>query len=130
LYVFRKLHTILTSKSSTVLTLSLKTISDKKETFKVVLKRYLNSHFYFTVDEFLQLKEFLCHRYDTQDEILSMYLAQENREMYSYTHSGKLSRNEMPGSVRHGTLVSFVKRRRRTLTVDRQLTDWRELVTS
>jgi hypothetical protein len=34
------------------------------------------------------------------DEILSICLAQENREMYPQTHSGKLSKNEMPGSVR------------------------------
>jgi hypothetical protein len=36
---------------------SLKTIWDKKETFKVALKRYLNTHSFYSVDEFLQFKE-------------------------------------------------------------------------
>jgi hypothetical protein len=36
---------------------SLKTVSDKKETFKVALKRYLNTHTFYSVDEFLQFKE-------------------------------------------------------------------------
>jgi hypothetical protein len=45
-------------------------------------------------------EEFLCHRNDSPDEILSICLAQENREMYPKTHSGKLSKNKMPGSVR------------------------------
>jgi hypothetical protein len=36
---------------------SLKTISDKKETFKVALKRYLNAYTFYCVDEFLQFKE-------------------------------------------------------------------------
>jgi hypothetical protein len=36
---------------------SLKTISDKKEKFKVALKRYLNTHTFYSVDEFLQFKK-------------------------------------------------------------------------
>jgi hypothetical protein len=36
---------------------SLKTISDKKEIFKIALKRYLNTHTFYSVDEFLQFKE-------------------------------------------------------------------------
>jgi hypothetical protein len=43
---------------------------------------------------------FLCHGNGSQDEILSICLAQENRKMHPSTHSGKLSKNEMPGSVR------------------------------
>jgi hypothetical protein len=44
------------------------------------------------------------------DEILSICLAQENREMYPQTHSGKLNRNKIPGSVRQWTLVALVKK--------------------
>jgi hypothetical protein len=36
---------------------SLKTISDKKEKFKVALKRYLNTHTFYSVEEFLQFKK-------------------------------------------------------------------------
>jgi hypothetical protein len=45
-------------------------------------------------------EEFLCHGNGSPDEILSICLAQENREMYPKTHSDKLSKNEIPGSVR------------------------------
>jgi hypothetical protein len=45
-------------------------------------------------------EEFLCHGNGSPDEILQICLAQENREMYPKTHSGKLSKNEMPSSVR------------------------------
>jgi hypothetical protein len=44
------------------------------------------------------------------DEISSICLEQENREMYPLTNSGKLSKNEMPSSVRQWTLVAFVKK--------------------
>jgi hypothetical protein len=42
-------------------------------------------------------------------------LAQENQELYAKTHSGKLSKNEMPSSVQQWILVavqlaSMVKR--------------------
>jgi hypothetical protein len=40
---------------------------------------------------------FLCHG---NGLLLPISLAQDNREMYPYTHSGKLSKNEMSGSVR------------------------------
>jgi hypothetical protein len=43
---------------------------------------------------------FLLYGNGSPNEILSICLTQENREMYPYTHSGKLSKNEMPGSVR------------------------------
>jgi hypothetical protein len=55
-------------------------------------------------------EEFLCHGNGLPDEILSICLAQENREMYPWTHSGKLSKNEMSGSVRQWTLVALVKK--------------------
>jgi hypothetical protein len=42
-------------------------------------------------------------------EILPIYLAQENQEMYPKTHSGKLSKNKMPGSVQQWILVALVK---------------------
>jgi hypothetical protein len=45
-------------------------------------------------------EEFLCHGNGSPDEILSICLGQEKREMYPFTHSGKLSKNEMPGCVR------------------------------
>jgi hypothetical protein len=45
-------------------------------------------------------EDFLCHGNGLPDEILSICLTQKNREMYLQTHSGKLSKNEMPGSVR------------------------------
>jgi hypothetical protein len=53
---------------------------------------------------------FLCHGNGSPDEILSICLAKENREMYPLTHSGKLSKNEMPCSVRQWTLVALVKK--------------------
>jgi hypothetical protein len=74
--------------------------------------------------------EFPCHGNGSPDEILSNCFAQEIREMYPYTHSGKLSKNEMSGSVQQWTLVALIKRHRCTSTVWRQLTDWREQVTT
>jgi hypothetical protein len=53
---------------------------------------------------------FLYHRNGSPDEILSIFLAQENQEMYPKTQSGKLSKNEMPSSVQQWTLVAFVKK--------------------
>jgi hypothetical protein len=38
-------------------------------------------------------EQFLCHGNGSSDEVLSIYLAQENRQMYPYTHSVKLSKN-------------------------------------
>jgi hypothetical protein len=36
--------------------------------------------------------------------------AQENREMYPFSHFGKFRKNEMPGSVRQWTLVALVRK--------------------
>jgi hypothetical protein len=44
------------------------------------------------------------------DERLSICSAQENCEICPWTHSDKLSKNEMPGSVRQWTLVALVKK--------------------
>jgi hypothetical protein len=55
-------------------------------------------------------EELLCHRNSSPDEILLICLAQENHEMYPWTHSGMLSKNEMPGSVRQWTLRELVKK--------------------
>jgi hypothetical protein len=44
-------------------------------------------------------EQFLCHVNGSADEILSICLVEENLEMYRQTYSGKLSKNEMPGSV-------------------------------
>jgi hypothetical protein len=54
--------------------------------------------------------EFLCLGNGSPDEILSICLAQENREMYPWTHSGMLSKNKMRGAVRQLTLVEPVKK--------------------
>jgi hypothetical protein len=43
---------------------------------------------------------FLCHENRSPDDILSICLTQEIREMYHKKHSVKLGKNEMPGSVR------------------------------
>jgi hypothetical protein len=75
-------------------------------------------------------KEFLCHGNGSPDEILSICLAQENRRMYPVNHSDKLSKNKMPGSVRQWTLVPLVKKTSLHFTVWRQLTGWREQVTT
>jgi hypothetical protein len=53
-------------------------------------------------------EEFLSHENGSPDEILSIYLAQENREMYPKTCSGKLSKNEIPSSVWQWALVALV----------------------
>jgi hypothetical protein len=53
---------------------------------------------------------FLCHGIGSPDEILSICLAQDNREMYPYTNSDTLSTNEMPGGIRQWTLVALVKK--------------------
>jgi hypothetical protein len=55
-------------------------------------------------------EEFLCHGNGSLDEILSICLEQENREMYLDTHSRKFSKTEMPGRVRQWTLVTLVKK--------------------
>jgi hypothetical protein len=44
------------------------------------------------------------------DEILSICLAQESREICPWTHSGKISNKELPGSVRQWALVATVKK--------------------
>jgi hypothetical protein len=44
------------------------------------------------------------------DEILSICLARQNREIYPWTHCGKLSKNVVPGSVRQRALVALVKK--------------------
>jgi hypothetical protein len=56
------------------------------------------------------VQSFCSNRNGSPDEILSICLAQENQEMYPWTHSGKLSKNEMPGSVRQWTLIALVKK--------------------
>jgi hypothetical protein len=61
-------------------------------------------------------EEFLCHGNGSPDETLSICLAQENCEM--------------PDSVRQWALVAIVKRHPCTSTDERQLTDWREQVTT
>jgi hypothetical protein len=67
----------------------------------------------------------------TRQHILSVCLAQENRKMYPHTHSGRLSKNEMPGNFRHWALVVLVVEKASLhLTVQRQQTDWREQVTT
>jgi hypothetical protein len=53
---------------------------------------------------------FPCRGNGSPDEILSICLAQENREMYPYIHSGKLYKNEIASSVRQWTLVALVKK--------------------
>jgi hypothetical protein len=50
-------------------------------------------------------EEFLCHGNGSPDEIFSICLVQENQEVYPWTHSGKLSKKEMPDSVWQWTLV-------------------------
>jgi hypothetical protein len=55
-------------------------------------------------------EEFLCHGNGSPEEILSICLAQENWQMYPWTHPGKLSKKEMPGSVRQWTLVALEKK--------------------
>jgi hypothetical protein len=79
-------------------------------------------------------EEFLCHGNVLPDEILSICLAQENREMYPKTHFGKLSKNEMPGSVRQWTLVALVKKTslrfdcwKKTDGLSEQVITWRDL---
>jgi hypothetical protein len=42
-------------------------------------------------------------------EVLSIRLAQENREMYPESHSGKLGKNEISGSVLQWTFVELTK---------------------
>jgi hypothetical protein len=44
-------------KMFNILSPSIKTISDKKETFKVALKRCLNTHPFYSVHGFLQFRE-------------------------------------------------------------------------
>jgi hypothetical protein len=73
-------------------------------------------------------EEFLCHGNGSPDnEILLNCLAQENREMYPWTHSGKLRRRMRCQVVFDNE--HLWKRHPCTLTVERQLTDWHEQVT-
>jgi hypothetical protein len=44
-------------------------------------------------------EELLCHGHGLLKDVLSVYLAQNNTEMHPCTHSGKLSKSEMPGGV-------------------------------
>jgi hypothetical protein len=53
---------------------------------------------------------FLCPGNGSPYEIFSICLAQENREMFPETNSGKLSKNEMPRIFRQRTLVALVKK--------------------
>jgi hypothetical protein len=73
-------------------------------------------------------EEFLCHGSGSPDKILSVCLAQENREMYPKTHSGMLSKNEMVGSVRQWILVALVKKTSLHFNYWKT-TDWHEQVT-
>jgi hypothetical protein len=54
--VLKKVHNILISKYSTVLSCSLKRLMNRKTQFKVALKRYLNTHPFYSAEEFLMLK--------------------------------------------------------------------------
>jgi hypothetical protein len=56
------------------------------------------------------LAHFPCHGNSSPDEILLICLAQEIWEMYPWTNSGNLSKNEMPGNVWHWTLIALVKK--------------------
>jgi hypothetical protein len=51
-HVFKKVHTILASKYSTVYH-QVSKVMNKKAQFKVAQRRYLNTHFFYSVDEFL-----------------------------------------------------------------------------
>jgi hypothetical protein len=55
------------------------------------------------------LVEFLCQRSVLSDK-MSICLAQENQEMYPWTYSGKLNKNEMPNNGRQQTLIALVKK--------------------
>jgi hypothetical protein len=68
---------------------------------------------------------FLCLGNGSAGDILSICFAQENREMYPWTHSGRLSKNEV---FENEHLLHLWKRHPWTLTVWQQLTDWREQV--
>jgi hypothetical protein len=74
-------------------------------------------------------EEFVCHGNCSPDKMLSICLAQKNREMYPQSHSGKLSKDKVPGGVRRRSHVAFFwKWHLCTSTLERQLTDWRERV--
>jgi hypothetical protein len=75
-------------------------------------------------------EEFLCHGNGSPDEILSICLAQENREIYPSTHSGKLVRTRCQAVFDNEHSLHLWKRHPCTSTVERQLTDWREQVTT
>jgi hypothetical protein len=66
----------------------------------------------------------------TRRDIVYLFGIGESRNV-SLTHSGKESKNDKPGSVRQWTLVALVKKTHPcTSTIEKQLTDWREQVTS
>lgn len=58
-----------------------------------------NRNFITTVDRVGICKEATV-KYRPIEKILSISLAEESREMYVKPHSGKLSKNEKPGTVR------------------------------
>jgi hypothetical protein len=54
-HVFKKVHTMFASKSLT-LPSNLRCLINKKAQFKVALKRYLNIHCFYSVEEFLMFR--------------------------------------------------------------------------
>jgi hypothetical protein len=64
----------------------------------------------------LRLARFLCHGNGCPDE-MSICLARLNRRMYPEAHFGKLSKKEVPGSVRQWTVVALLKKTLLHLTV-------------
>jgi hypothetical protein len=76
----------------------------------------------------LAKSSFLFHRNCSPDEISSIRLVQDNRELYPQTHSGKLSKNELPGSFRQWTVVAFMRNTSLHLTADNWRTVFRNPV--
>jgi ribosome modulation factor len=74
----------------------------------------------------------LRHGNGCPDEILPLCLAQQDRELCPYTHSGKQSKKEVTGSVRQRTLVALVKKTSWHLALKKTdwLTGWRDQVTT
>jgi hypothetical protein len=56
---FQKVHTMLASKPSTVFRKNLESLMNKKAQFKVALKRYINMHTFYSVEEFPMFLEWL-----------------------------------------------------------------------
>jgi len=54
-HVFKKVHIMLASKSSS-LPSNLRSLMNKQTQFKVALKRYLNTHSFYSVEEFLTFR--------------------------------------------------------------------------